>query len=152
MGVPPRDHADRSCAVPSSPDRHARPRRAGVAERSRRHLQRARPTHLGGEDRSHPWLTSDLKRSQQSRRRGPMPSADEIRAAQRATWARLSAGWDKWDSVIMDQLRPVGAAMIERLGITEGQQHLDIASGTGEPGLSIAQLAPKGRVVLTDLA
>jgi SAM-dependent methyltransferase len=41
--------------------------------------------------------------------------------------------------------------MIERLDIRDDQQHLDIASGTGEPGLSIARLAPNGRVVLTDL-
>ena len=81
-----------------------------------------------------------------------MPSADEIRDGQRATWAGLSAGWEKWDSVIMDQLGPVGAAMIERLDIADDQQHLDIASGTGEPGLSIARRSPKGRVVLTDLA
>ena len=81
-----------------------------------------------------------------------MPSADEIRDAQRATWAGLSAGWEKWDSIIMDQLSPVSAAMIERLDIAEDQEHLDIAAGTGEPGLSIARLAPKGRVVLTDLA
>ena len=80
-----------------------------------------------------------------------MPSADEIRDVQRATWAGLSAGWEKWDSVIMDQLGPVSAAMIERLDIAEDQQHLDIAAGTGEPGLSIARLSPKGRVVLTDL-
>src|SRR5205814_4364468 len=82
---------------------------------------------------------------------GPMSSADEIRDAQRATWAGLSAGWEKWDSVIMDQLGPVSAAVIERLDIAEDHQHLDIASGTGEPGLSIARLSPKGRVVLTDL-
>jgi SAM-dependent methyltransferase len=81
-----------------------------------------------------------------------MPSADEIRDAQRATWAGLSVGWDKWDAVIIDQLRPVTTAMIERLGIAERHQHLDIAAGTGEPGLSIARLVPKGRVVLTDLA
>ncbi len=80
-----------------------------------------------------------------------MPSADEIRDGQRATWAGLSAGWEKWDSVIMEQLGPVGAAMIERLDIAQDHQYLDIASGTGEPGLSIARLAPKGRVVLTDL-
>jgi SAM-dependent methyltransferase len=83
---------------------------------------------------------------------GPMPSAEEIRSVQRATWAGLSAGWDKWDSVIMEQLGPVGAAMIERLDIAEDHQHLDVAAGTGEPGLSIARLAPTGRVVLTDLA
>jgi len=80
-----------------------------------------------------------------------MPSADEVRDVQRATWAGLAAGWEKWDSIIMDQLGPVGAAMIDRLDIAEGHQHLDIAAGTGEPGLSIARLAPKGRVVLVDL-
>src|SRR5437879_8115502 len=80
-----------------------------------------------------------------------MPSPDEIRDVQQAAWAGLSAGWEKWDSVMLDQLGPVGAAMIERLDIAEDQQHLDIAAGTGEPGLSIARLSPKGRVVLTDL-
>jgi hypothetical protein len=34
----------------------------------------------------------------------PMPSHGEIRDAQRETWAGLSEGWEKWDSVIMDQL------------------------------------------------
>ena len=81
-----------------------------------------------------------------------MPSGDKIRDAQRATWAGLAAGWEKWDAVIMDQLGPVGTAIIERLHIAEDQQHLDIAAGTGEPGLTIAKLAPRGHVVLTDLA
>jgi ubiquinone/menaquinone biosynthesis C-methylase UbiE len=81
-----------------------------------------------------------------------MPSADEIRDVQRATWAGLSAGWEKWDSVIMEQLGPVGDAMIDGLGLPDDHQHLDIASGTGEPGLSIARRSPTGRVVLTDLA
>ena len=80
-----------------------------------------------------------------------MSSADEIRDAQRHQWAGLSAGWEKWDSVIMQQLGPVGAAIIDGLAIGADHQHLDIASGTGEPGLSIADLAPKGHVVLTDL-
>jgi len=81
-----------------------------------------------------------------------MPSADEIRDGQRARWARLSASWEKWDSVIMDQLGPVGAAIIERLDIAADQRHLDIAAGTGEPGVSIAKLSPSGSVMLTDLA
>jgi ubiquinone/menaquinone biosynthesis C-methylase UbiE len=81
-----------------------------------------------------------------------MPSAEEIRVAQRAAWAALSTGWAKWDAVIVDQLRPVGDAMIERLELAEDHQHLDIASGTGEPGLTIARRIPSGRVVLTDLA
>ena len=81
-----------------------------------------------------------------------MPSADQIRDSQRAAWDGLSVGWEKWDSIIMDQMAPVSAAMIERLEIAEHQHTLDIASGTGEPGLSIARLSPKGRVVLTDLS
>lgn len=80
-----------------------------------------------------------------------MTSSDEVRDVQRLTWAGLSAGWEKWDSVIMDQLAPVSAAMIERLGVAEDHRHLDVAAGTGEPGLSIARRSPAGRVVLTDL-
>ena len=81
-----------------------------------------------------------------------MTSGDEIRDGQRAAWASLSSGWEKWDAVIMDQLAPVGAAMIDRLGIVSDQRHLDIASGTGEPGLAIPGQAPKSHVVLTDLS
>jgi SAM-dependent methyltransferase len=80
-----------------------------------------------------------------------MPSGDQIRNGQRAAWAGLSAGWEKWDSIIIDQLGPVGTAMIECLDIADDQQHLDIAAGTGEPGLTIAKIAPRGQVVLTDL-
>lgn len=81
-----------------------------------------------------------------------VPSSEEIRAVQRETWAGLSSGWEKWDSIIMDQLGPVSTDMIDRLDIADDQQHLDIAAGTGEPGLSVAKLAPRGHVVLTDLA
>ncbi|MGH8238472.1 MAG: class I SAM-dependent methyltransferase [Steroidobacteraceae bacterium] len=81
-----------------------------------------------------------------------MARADEIRNTQRATWAKCSAGWEKWDTIITDQLGPVGAAMIASLDIADDHLHLDIAAGTGEPGLSVARLAPKGLVVLTDLA
>ncbi len=80
-----------------------------------------------------------------------MSKADEIRESQRATWAGLSEGWDKWDAVIRSQLGPVGDAMIERLDLADDHVHLDVASGTGEPGLSVARHIPRGRVVLTDL-
>ena len=81
-----------------------------------------------------------------------MPNGDEIRDVQREAWAGLSAGWEKWDAVIMGQLGPVSTAMIGRLDIADDQQHLDIAAGTGEPGLTVARLAPRGHVVLTDLS
>jgi ubiquinone/menaquinone biosynthesis C-methylase UbiE len=81
-----------------------------------------------------------------------MPNNAEIRDSQRAAWAGLSPGWEKWNAIIMNQMAPVSAAIIEGLEIASDQQPLDIASGTGEPGLTIAKLAPQGHVVLTDLA
>ena len=48
-----------------------------------------------------------------------MSRSDQIRDGQRETWAELSAGWEKWDSIIMEQLGPVGDAIIERLDIDQ---------------------------------
>lgn len=77
---------------------------------------------------------------------------NEIRSQQRETWDRFSPGWRKWNDLVMDMLQPVGAAIIARIDPREDASHLDVAAGTGEPGLSIAELAPKGRVVLSDLS
>lgn len=80
--------------------------------------------------------------------------ADEtgIEEAQRAAWSGLSVAWERWDAVITDQLAPVGTAMIEALEVPATARHLDIASGTGEPGLTIARSHPAADVVLTDLS
>ncbi len=81
-----------------------------------------------------------------------MSQADEVREQQRQTWDRFSAGWTRWDGLVFEMLAPVGVEMIRSLALREDSQHLDIAAGTGEPGLSIAALVPQGRVVLTDLS
>ena len=82
-----------------------------------------------------------------------MPAdAGQIREQQRQTWDKFSAGWGKWDQVVMQMLSPVGEEMIRELHVAADAHHLDVASGTGEPGLTIAAAAPHGRVVLTDLA
>jgi ubiquinone/menaquinone biosynthesis C-methylase UbiE len=81
-----------------------------------------------------------------------MADADEIREQQRETWERFSAGWAKWDDLVLGMLRPVGDEMIRSLALRDDGRHLDVASGTGEPGLSIAALTPNGHVVLTDLS
>jgi len=67
-------------------------------------------------------------------------------------WDTFSPGWDKWDDVVMATLGRVGDEIVGSLAVGDEQHHLDVASGTGEPGLSIAKLAPRGRVVLTDLS
>jgi len=78
--------------------------------------------------------------------------ADDIRQQQRRTWDHFAPGWAQWDALVTTMLAPVAAQMIGVLAPREGSEHLDIASGTGEPGLSVAALIPRGRVVLTDLS
>jgi len=52
----------------------------------------------------------------------------------------------------MSFLAPHGEAIIEHLRPKGAEVILDIASGTGEPGFSMARLLSGGRVVLTDLS
>lgn len=81
-----------------------------------------------------------------------MATAGEIQEQQRQTWDRFSGGWTKWDEMVLTWLRPAADEMIRSLKLGDHGEHLDVAAGTGEPGLSIAALLPRGRVVLTDVS
>ena len=76
----------------------------------------------------------------------------EIREQQKETWNRFSPGWKKWDAFTMHFLKPMGDAIIAALNISGDDQVLDIACGTGEPGLTIAGMASRGKVTGTDVA
>jgi SAM-dependent methyltransferase len=77
---------------------------------------------------------------------------NEVSNAQRASWNKFSPGWKKWDALFMAFLAPHGEAIINHLEPAGSQRVLDIAAGTGEPGLSIARMLSGGKVMLTDLA
>ncbi len=77
----------------------------------------------------------------------------DISTAQKASWDHFSSGWRKWDKATMHFLGPVGKAIVEHLGASGNSQVLDIAAGTGQPGLTIARhLSPEGKVFITDLS
>ncbi len=76
----------------------------------------------------------------------------DIREQQRQSWNRFAPGWEKWDTLTMDFLSPLGTAIVESLQLTGSEHVLDIACGTGEPGLTIAGKLPQGHVTLTDLS
>lgn len=76
----------------------------------------------------------------------------DISTAQRASWNKFSTGWRKWDAIVMEMLRPHGEAIVDHLGATGTSVVLDVAAGTGEPGLSIARHLHGGKVIITDLA
>jgi ubiquinone/menaquinone biosynthesis C-methylase UbiE len=75
-----------------------------------------------------------------------------IREQQRESWNRFSPGWKKWDDVFMNFLRPMGDEIVTMINPKEKDVVLDVASGTGEPGLTIASKFNNGKVVLTDLS
>jgi ubiquinone/menaquinone biosynthesis C-methylase UbiE len=77
---------------------------------------------------------------------------EQIRDQQRDTWDRFSAGWRKWDDMVLSWLAPFGDAMIRHANLQENSQVLDVAAGTGEPGLTAAALVPSGHVTVTDLS
>lgn len=76
----------------------------------------------------------------------------KIRDHQRDTWNEFSPGWETHDDFIMTFLKPCGDEMIRCLQLKKTDHGLDIASGTGEPGLSIAQMVGEGKVTGTDLS
>lgn len=77
---------------------------------------------------------------------------EQIRKQQKQLWNKVSSGWKKWDQFIMEFLRPMGDAIIKRLELKEDDIALDVAAGTGEPGLTIAAIAKNGKVTGTDLS
>ncbi len=77
---------------------------------------------------------------------------EDIREQQKQSWNKFSPGWRKWDELTMDFLKPMGDEIIRLLHPAGKDQVLDIASGTGEPGLTIATMLDGGKVVITDLA
>ncbi|MDB5111513.1 MAG: methyltransferase protein [Mucilaginibacter sp.] len=77
---------------------------------------------------------------------------EQIREQQKQSWNKFSSGWKKWDAFTMDFLHPMGEALINSLQLKNTDVVLDIAAGTGEPGISIADRVPNGKVVGTDLA
>lgn len=76
----------------------------------------------------------------------------DIREQQKQSWNKFSSGWKKWDDVVMDFLEPQGTEIIRLLKPNNGEIILDVASGTGEPGLTIATKLDGGKVIITDLA
>ena len=75
-----------------------------------------------------------------------------IRDEQKEKWNKVSDGWKKWNEYTMKFLQPMGDAIIKALNIKNNDVVLDIASGTGEPALSIAAIAKNGEVYATDLS
>jgi len=76
----------------------------------------------------------------------------ELKEHQRSTWAAAAKGWRRRDDLLRKGAAPVTERMLELSAIVAGFKLLDIASGTGEPAISAAQIVGEsGKVVGIDL-
>jgi SAM-dependent methyltransferase len=68
------------------------------------------------------------------------------------TGDRTVAAWRKWQAQIAAFTRGATEAILEAAHLRNGMRVLDLASGVGDPALSIAaEVGPSGRVTATDL-
>jgi ubiquinone/menaquinone biosynthesis C-methylase UbiE len=66
-------------------------------------------------------------------------------------WRESAAHWQTHAQTIRTMFAPVTSALIEDADIGEGDHVIDVAGGTGEPSLTIAEVVgPSGSVTCTD--
>jgi ubiquinone/menaquinone biosynthesis C-methylase UbiE len=71
--------------------------------------------------------------------------------ATRDLFTDVTPGWQTWDPQLVAATRASTDALLAAVGIAPGMQVLDVASGTGEPALRVAELVgPDGHVTATD--
>ena len=78
---------------------------------------------------------------------------DSFKERQRQSWNDRGIGWDKRAEEMAEMARRLNEPLLELIGIAAGQRVLDLASGAGEPALTIAEMiGDTGHVTATDLA
>jgi ubiquinone/menaquinone biosynthesis C-methylase UbiE len=80
-------------------------------------------------------------------------SEDEMRHRVQMEWNAAAPGWKKYGKDMFEWLAPVSDQLIRSAGIRIGQTLLDVATGTGQPALTIAKIVgPNGKVIGVDLS
>ncbi len=80
-------------------------------------------------------------------------SEDEMRHHARMEWNAAAPGWKKYRKDMLKWMAPVSDQLIRSTGISSGQTVLDVATGTGQPALSIAKIVGEnGKVLGVDLS
>jgi SAM-dependent methyltransferase len=79
---------------------------------------------------------------------GPAPDKETMRRF----WAERGEAWDRWADVVAESAARMNEPLIAAARLTPGLRLLDLASGAGQPALTIAErLGPGGEVVASDL-
>ena len=79
--------------------------------------------------------------------------SDKFKDGQRQHWNSVAAGWKKWWETMEQFSQIVTNSLTELADIKPDQQVLDIATGIGEPALTVAKLVgDNGKVIATDMS
>ena len=82
-----------------------------------------------------------------------MSTAEELREKERVRWRAAANGWSKWTEWNARCMRPVREWLYQAIQLAPGMRVLDLASGTGQPALTLAErVGPSGSVIATDLS
>jgi ubiquinone/menaquinone biosynthesis C-methylase UbiE len=80
-------------------------------------------------------------------------NAMQIKAQVRAQWDEAAEGWDAHRLLLRDWLGDATARMLDAAHIAPGAHVLDVAAGTGDQTLDLAErVGPSGYVLATDLS
>jgi ubiquinone/menaquinone biosynthesis C-methylase UbiE len=81
-------------------------------------------------------------------------SKDElVRDRARMEWSAAAPGWKKYGKDMSKWMAPVSDQLIKSAGISTRQTVLDVATGTGQPALTIAKIVGQnGKVIGVDLS
>jgi SAM-dependent methyltransferase len=99
-------------------------------------------------------LVSEIRNRKTRKNNSVSKSEDEIRHHAREEWNAAAPGWKKYRKDMLQWLEPVSDKLMKSSQISLGQTVLDVATGTGQPALTIAEkvVGPTGRVIGVDLS
>lgn len=76
----------------------------------------------------------------------------ELKELVRADWSDRGAAWDRWADELAAMADRFNQPLLDAADVGPGQRVLDLASGAGEPALTVAgRVGAEGRVTATDL-
>lgn len=79
--------------------------------------------------------------------------AARFKAERKRNWDAGADGWRRWSTAYAVVSRGATAAILKAVAVRPGMQVLDVASGSGEPALTLAEaVGPTGKVTATDLS
>ncbi len=80
-------------------------------------------------------------------------TADQHKRLQRDQWSAAATAWERNEVWMEQQMGPIAAWMCDAVKLAPGMKVLDLASGTGEPAMTMAaRVTPGGNVTATDLS